>query len=550
MSVRWLAEVVTPLSTRDIEKPEWDNPCRLASDPSQLNRLPNPVTVFQQNIKRHSTTFRQGSDLYQSQYEIEGDREVFRNTHKLEYVIGSGSNGQSYVVRRGESLFQAPLSYYSKPAKWDLSPGFELQDAAFNRPIAAGCVACHSGRANAVRDRLAVYGEPAFHELAIGCENCHGPGQLHIAERSQGLPVSKSGDTSIVNPSRLSPWLADNICMNCHQTGGTRVLQPGKDHQDFRPGTPLNDTVGIFRAEGEKVSADLLEHYSSMVLSDCYQKSGGKLSCVRCHSPHNEPSPIEAAAYYRDKCLSCHTNQSCATPLPQRLAQTPSNNCSGCHMPKREIGTIAHSALTNHRIPARAAQPVPEPDLPVSSGIPGVLHLNAPPGKEPVAVPLLTQLQAYGELLPQNPSYRDRYLSVLDQLATTQPHHPLVLSALARREKLKSMPDGNARALQFLSQAIAAGSASVIDYQDIAQLLAEAGRAAEAVSVLEKATKALSVHADALQTSESAAHPAERLCESAANHEATSRLIPGRRLHEEADQASRRRTHSKVGTLF
>ncbi len=461
----------------------------LASDPSQLNRLPNPVTVFQQNIKRHSTTFRQGSDLYQSQYEIEGDREVFRNTHKLEYVIGSGSNGQSYVVRRGESLFQAPLSYYSKPAKWDLSPGFELQDAAFNRPIAAGCVACHSGRANAVRDRLAVYGEPAFHELAIGCENCHGPGQLHIAERSQGSPVSKSGDSSIVNPSRLSPWLADNICMNCHQTGGTRVLQPGKNHQDFRPGTPLNDTVGIFRAEGEKVSADLLEHYSSMVLSDCYQKSGGKLSCVRCHSPHNEPSPIEAAAYYRDKCLSCHTNQSCATPLPQRLAQTPSNNCSGCHMPKREIGTIAHSALTNHRIPARAAQPVPEPDLPVWSGIPGVLHLNAPPGKEPAAVPLLTQLQAYGELLPQNPSYRDRYLSVLDQLATTQPHHPLVLSALARREKLKSMPDGNARALQFLSQAIAAGSASVIDYQDIAQLLAEAGRAAEAVSVLEKATK-------------------------------------------------------------
>ena len=112
-----------------------------------------------------------------------------------------------------------------------------------------------------------------------------------------------------------------------------------------------------------------------------------------------------------------------------------------------------------------------------------------------MAVPLLTQLQAYGELLPQNPSYRDRYLSVLDQLATTQPHHPLVLSALARREKLKSMPEGNARALQFLSQAIAAGSASVIDYQDIAQLLVEAGRAAEAVSVLEKATKALSVHA-------------------------------------------------------
>jgi len=460
----------------------------LASDPSQLSRLPKAVTIFQQNIKRHFASFRQGSDLYQSQHELdESGKEIFRNTHKLEYVIGSGSNGQSYVVRRGESLFQAPLSYYSKPAKWDLSPGFELQDAAFNRPIAAGCVACHSGRANAIRDRLAVYGEPAFHELAIGCENCHGPGQLHIAERSRGLRVSKSGDSSTVNPSRLTSWLADNICMNCHQTGGTRVLQPGKDHLDFRPGTPLNDTVGIFRAGGEKVSGDLLEHYSSMVLSRCYQQSSGKLSCIRCHSPHSEPSPAEAPAYYRSKCLSCHTNQSCATPLSQRLAQSPANHCSGCHMPRREIGTIAHSALTNHRIPARASQPGPEPDFPVSSSIADVVHLNAPPGKEPVAVPLLMQLQVYGELLPQFPTYRGHYLSVLDRLANALPRHPLVLSALARREKLKSTPEGNARALEYLLQAAADGSTSVVDYQDLAQLLAQAGRDAEAIPVLEKA---------------------------------------------------------------
>jgi len=460
----------------------------LASDPSQRSRLPTPVTVFQQNIKRNFTIFHQGSGLHQSQFELdESGKEIFRSTHKLEYVIGSGSNGQSYVVRRGDSLFQAPLSYYSKPEKWELSPGFELQDAAFNRPIAAGCVACHSGRANAIRDRVATYGEPAFHELAIGCENCHGPGQLHVAERSQGLPVSKSGDASIVNLSRLSPWLADNICMNCHQTGGTRVLQPGKDHTDFRPGTPLNNTVGIFRASNEKVNSDLLEHYSSMVLSRCYQQSNGKLSCIRCHSPHTEPSLAEAPAYYRSKCLSCHTNRSCATPLPQRLAQSPANHCSGCHMPRRDIGTIAHSALTNHRIPGRASRPASESAFPASSSIPDVVHLNAPPGKDPVAVPLLTQLQVYGELLPQFPAYRDRYLSVLDQLATAQPSHPLVLSAVARREKLKATAEGNARALEFLSQAVADGSTSVVDYQDLAQLLAQAGRSTDATPVLEKA---------------------------------------------------------------
>ena len=461
----------------------------LASDPVQLSRISEPITVFQQNISRHFTIFRQGSDLYQSQYELDASgKEIFRSTHKVEYVVGSGSNGQSYVVRRGESLFQAPLSYYAKPAKFEVSPGFELQDVAFNRPIAAGCVACHSGRANAVRDRVAVYGNPAFHELAIGCENCHGPGQLHIAERSKGAPVSKNGDTSIVNPARLPSWLADNICMNCHQTGGTRVLQPGKHHLDFRPGTPLNDTVGIFRARGETVSGDLLEHYSSMVLSRCYQQTDGKLSCVSCHSPHSEPSPADAPAYYRGKCLSCHTNQSCAMPLPQRLAQTPANHCSRCHMPQRDIGAIAHSALTNHRIPKEPSRPGASPALPVSRTIPDVVHLNEPPGREPVAVPLLTQLQVYGELLPRFPTYQDQYLSVLDQLETAQPRHPLVISALARREKLKSTAEGNAQALKYLLQAVADGSTSVIDYQDLAQLLVQTGRNSEAIPVLEKAT--------------------------------------------------------------
>jgi len=155
-------------------------------------------------------------------------------------------------------------------------------------------------------------------------------------------------------------------------------------------------------------------------------------------------------------------------------------------MPKRDIETIAHSALTNHRIPARSSEPGAETAFPVSSNIPDVVHLNAPPGKGSVVVPLLTQLQVYGELLPQFPAYRERYLSVLDQLATAQPRHPLVLSALARREKLKSTSEGNARALEYLLQGVANGSTSVVDYQNLAQLLAQAGRNAEAIRVLEK----------------------------------------------------------------
>lgn len=462
----------------------------LASAPLRLEKVSAPSTVFQAATGRHFQIYREGSHFYQAQFELDGaGKEIYRITHRLEYVIGSGANGQSYVVRRDGALFQAPLSYYSRAKKWDLSPGFESSEAGFNRPILAGCVACHSGRANPVREKSGFYGEPAFHELAIGCENCHGPGQLHVAERTQGLAVGKSGDRSIVNPVRLPGWLADNICMNCHQTGDTRVLQPGKDHLDFRPGRPLNETVGIFRVPYQRQSPpdeDLLEHYSSMVLSRCYRQSSGRLSCITCHSPHSEPSLQEVSTYYRAKCLGCHTSQSCALPPPQRLRQSSADDCASCHTPKRELKTIAHSALTNHRILARQGQPLPEAAFQQPEAPPGVAHVNAVPGQEKEPVPLLTQLQVYGELLSLRPDYQKQYLSVLDELSRSLPEHPLVLSALARKSKLEGTAAGENQAIEYLTKAVAVGSNSPVDYRDLAELLARSGKTEEAIAVLNR----------------------------------------------------------------
>jgi hypothetical protein len=97
---------------------------------------------------------------------------------------------------------------------------------------------------------------------------------------------------SITNPAKLSPWLADNICMSCHQAGDARVLQAGKTYRDVRPGAELDDTLSIFLVPFNRESApkdDLLEHYLSMRLSKCYVKSGGRLGCIVCHDPHVQP---------------------------------------------------------------------------------------------------------------------------------------------------------------------------------------------------------------------------------------------------------------------
>ena len=178
-------------------------------------------------------------------------------------------------------MFQAPLSLYSRTGDWDLSPGYEHADYGFNRPIHAACLICHSGQPRPVADRNGAYHDPPFRELAIGCENCHGPGALHVKERAQG--GARNPDTSIVNPARLGARLAENICMNCHQTGDARVLQPGKDYSDFRPGTWLSDTLAIFKVRTAAADTDLLEHHSAMKDSRCFIASRGRLSGrLRC----------------------------------------------------------------------------------------------------------------------------------------------------------------------------------------------------------------------------------------------------------------------------
>ncbi|HXJ44778.1 MAG TPA: tetratricopeptide repeat protein [Bryobacteraceae bacterium] len=458
----------------------------LATSAAHLGSVPASTSIFNEKLNRHFEVFRQGAALYQSEYELDSSgHEVFRTSHKLEYAIGSGVNGYTYIVRREDHLFQSPLSYYARRKTWDLSPGYEFADYGFNRPIAAACIGCHSGQPQPVRDHAGLFGDPAFRELAIGCENCHGPGALHAAEKAKGVAGGKGADRTIVNPAKLPARLAEDICMNCHQGSDTRVLRPGKDYFDFRPGTPLRDTLAILRIPLKRDAvgqSDLLEHHFSMQLSRCYRASNGRLSCLTCHQIHSMPRPAEAAAYYRARCLTCHDLSSCRVPRPQRRASA--DDCAGCHMPKRPVEVIAHSALTNHRIIVRADEPLPEEAFAQTTpDLPDLVYVNRPPRAAQASLPPIMLLQAYGELMEKDPVYQPRYLAVLDQLSHMQPDQPLVQAALGRK-MLRGAPDRNAQAIVHLSRAIEMGFTAPTVYQDFAEALSKAGRTQEAVGAL------------------------------------------------------------------
>jgi hypothetical protein len=180
-----------------------------------LGWLNKPVDIFNEKHNRHYQIYSRDFRIYQSEYGLdEQGKEVFRHTQELAYMVGSGVNGDTPVVRRGNYLFEAPLSYYSATKAWGLSPNYDVRDMGFGLPITADCMGCHTGRTQPLSDRAGLYKDPPVTELSIGCENCHGPGELHANERLAGMPVRGTIDRSIVNPAKLPSWLADNICMN------------------------------------------------------------------------------------------------------------------------------------------------------------------------------------------------------------------------------------------------------------------------------------------------------------------------------------------------
>ncbi|HYT19929.1 MAG TPA: hypothetical protein VEW05_06810 [Candidatus Polarisedimenticolia bacterium] len=457
--------------------------------PEVLANLVTSGSAYDEKLDQHFEVFTREGKLFQSQYATgAGGNEIFRETREVQWIIGSGTNGLAAVTTNGAHLFQGPLSFYSKIGTWALSPGYEFGNYGFNRPILAGCVTCHSGQAVPAAEGNGRFQDPPFQELTIGCENCHGPGQQHVREMTSKGTVMRTGQVSIVNPARLPPALADNICMFCHQTGDVRVLKPNREYRDFRPGKLLDDTLSIFLMPPKRESpppSDHLEHYYSMTLSKCYRSSSRGLSCITCHDPHVQPSRAEAPTYFARKCAACHTDKSCKVPLSVRLRQKPPNDCVGCHMPKRDVGVILHSSVTSHRITARPGEPLPEAAFhQTTSALSDLIHLSAVPGEREVVPPALTLLAAYGELMDKAPEYRSRYLALLAELEHSQPENALVQASLGRKALLD---DKASEAAVYLQRALKMGPPQATTYADLAEAQVKLRQESEAILSLERA---------------------------------------------------------------
>jgi hypothetical protein len=457
--------------------------------------LPVPASVFDKDSNQYFSVTSKNGQLFQSEYSLDGSgNKQYEQTEKTDYVIGAGEDGFGFLIQLDHYLFEAPLSYYTTSHSWGFAPGYEIKNRGFTRPILGRCILCHSGRPNPVVGQVGLYKNPAFDELSVGCENCHGPGEAHVLERSQdqmtGVEPLSGGDSTIVNPGRLSGWLADNVCMRCHQGQDVRVELPSKSFQDFRPGQELGKYLAIFKIApepGASPSALPLEHYFGMTLSKCYRS--GNLHCITCHDPHVASSAPESLAQYRSQCIRCHGEQGCKLEAAKRHATTPPDDCLACHMPKRTVSTIAHAALTDHSIPAHASSTFGVSEPSPANGKPELLLLTAHSEQwnrlDSVPAPVL--LQAYDSLVREGRREFEPMLAEMSlRLSASPSSDPAILRVFARAEFRKGTGSAMLKAINDMERVFRLTSPNVDDYLLLGNLYSGTQRAKDAVQVLEQ----------------------------------------------------------------
>ena len=330
---------------------------------------------------------------------------------RLEYFLGSGHLGLTYLYTKNGYLLESPVAYYFDLKTYDMKPGLEnsgyLPEAL---PVDSTCLRCHMSAAQ--RPDLGTenrYTGLPFLHTGITCEGCHGDTRRHLATGGAG---------SVVNPIKLGPAERDSTCIVCHLEGATRVDHRSRSVLDYVPGQNIGDYISYFAYGGENTTVRGVSEIEQFNSSKCKRVSGAAMSCMNCHDPHRSPAPAERSTFFRAKCLSCHTQPKFAIA---HYSNQP--DCTGCHMPKTGAQNIPHVAWTDHRIRLHAS----EDDSVIE---------HSP--KETELVPILPgsvnlrdlALAYYDLAVKGNIEVRPRTIALLTSAARVSPDDEAVLQAL------------------------------------------------------------------------------------------------------------------------
>ena len=292
-----------------------------------------------------------GDSLFLDEFRLQSPDTVYKQSRRIDYVVGSGQHTNSHLFTQGEYLYQAPFTWYAQEGRAELPPGYEAgHNLRFRRQVGLECTSCHNSMPTGfVKGSVNRYKEVPG---AINCERCHGPGELHVKRMMSGQYVDTAiaTDYSIVNPKKLPIELQFEVCQRCHLQGNT-VLEEGKSFFDFKPGMKLSEVMSVYlpRYSNADDRFIMASHVDRFKQSACFINSKG-YNCASCHNPHISVKETNVARF-NTQCSSCHNGGELKVcSAPKAKLENKNYNCVECHMPASGPVDIPHVTVHDHYV--------------------------------------------------------------------------------------------------------------------------------------------------------------------------------------------------------
>ena len=327
----------------------------------------NAVEDFSGVVLQHGPSdlsyriYRKGDRFLQEEYRTDA---AGRKTHSLiremQFVVGSGTAARTYLTESNGWLYELPVTWYTQEKRWDFSPGYAEDNGRFDRLVPDRCMACHNSYPTAVPFTDGKYDAVPN---GIGCERCHGPGELHVEERLVEELPRFDVDSTIVNPAHLSLERRLDVCQQCHLSGTVSFLREGREPFEFIPSRPLSEHLVLFSKPESDGEISVISHADRMRKSLCFtatQATSRPMDCTTCHDPHKGFRTL-GEDYFNAVCQTCHSVETLRAKLPEdaQAFHLADSGCFDCHMPKVDVREAPHSSFTDHYIRIVADEVVP-----------------------------------------------------------------------------------------------------------------------------------------------------------------------------------------------
>lgn len=337
-------------------------------------------------------------------------RAALRDATPLAFAIGAGILDRSYVARRGDLMFFAPLEVVRDASDGTraavLSPGHAMQSGTrFTIPIAEECLRCHTTSLPPRDYPLNVAPPASWQPSGIDCSGCH----AHADEHARWREVEARGEVPEGRDPGLVTTFGDaiesvSVCARCHLQGDANLAIAEPRRGIPPPGGDLLDRRAIFVAAQPTDEIGFVSHVERLALSKCFVESlddAKPLTCVTCHTPHQTVFAEPERARARAACAQCHPDaaaiggasagleraaashaaRACSLARDERGTQ----DCVACHMRETRVFDVDHVEIHDHWIQTRPPPPSKSGPLRVKEAKDGRLALFEWPGRAPRA---------------------------------------------------------------------------------------------------------------------------------------------------------------------